>query len=115
MGLNSGLEPLSFSFSRSLIILFISLVFFSPQLRKLKFIKKCDLRSLIILGVISASSILFLFLGQNITTAVNAGFLIRLTPLFVLPLAYFLIKEKSSKRSIFFMFIMLIGAFFFDN
>jgi len=52
-----------------------------------------------------------LFLGQNITTAVNAGFLIRLIPLFVLPLAYLLLGEKSSRNSIFFMLIMLIGAF----
>lgn len=111
MGLNSGLDPLSFSFSRSIIIIFISLIFFSPQLKNLKFIKKYELRDLIILGVISAAAILILIIGQTITTAVNAGFLIRLTPLFVLPFAYILLKEKSSKNSIFFMFIMLIGTF----
>ena len=111
MGLNSGLDPLSFSFSRSIIIIFISLIFFSSQLKNLKFVKKYELRDLIILGVVSAAAILILFLGQNITTAVNAGFLIRLTPLFVLPLAYLLLKEKSSRSSMFFMFIMLIGAF----
>lgn len=111
MGLNFGLDPLSFSFSRSIIIIFISLIFFSSQLRNLKFVKKYELRDLIILGVVSAAAILILFLGQNITTAVNAGFLIRLTPLFVLPLAYLLLKEKSSRSSMFFMFIMLIGAF----
>ena len=111
MGLNFGLDPLSFSFSRSIIIIFISLIFFSSQLKNLKFVKKYELRDLIILGVVSAAAILILFLGQNITTAVNAGFLIRLTPLFVLPLAYLLLKEKSSRSSIFFMVIMLIGAF----
>ena len=111
IGLNSGLDPLSFSFSRSIIIIFISLIFFSPQLKNLKFIKKYELRDLIILGVISAAAILILIIGQTITTAVNAGFLIRLTPLFVLPFAYILLKEKSSKNSIFFMFIMLIGTF----
>jgi len=111
IGLNSGLDLLSFSFSRSVIIILISLVFFSSQLKNLKFIKKYELRDLIILGIVSAATILILFLGQNITTAVNAGFLIRLTPLFVLPLAYLLLKEKSSRSSIFFMFIMLIGAF----
>ncbi|MCK5450700.1 MAG: DMT family transporter [Candidatus Omnitrophica bacterium] len=111
MGLNSGLDPLSFSFSRSIIIVFISLIFFSSQLKNLKLIKKYELRDLVVLGFISAIAILILFLGQNITTAVNAGFLIRLTPLFVLPLAYLLLKEKSSISSMFFMFIMLIGAF----
>ncbi len=111
MGLNSGLDPLSFSFSRSIIIIFISLIFFLPHLKNLKFIKKNELRDLLILGFVSAVAILILFLGQNITTAVNAGFLIRLTPLFVLPIAYLLLREKSSRNSIFFMIIMLIGAF----
>jgi len=111
MGLNFGLDPLSFSFSRSIIVIFISLIFFSPQLKKLKSIKRYELRDLVILGVVSASAILILFLGQNVTTAVNAGFLTRLTPLFVLPLAYILLKEKYPKSSIFFMFMMLIGAF----
>ena len=110
-GLNSGLDPLSFSFSRSIIVIFISLIFFSSQLKNLKFIKKYELRDLVILGIVSAASILILFLGQNITTAVNAGFLVRLTPLFVLPLAYKLLEEKSPRSSIFFMFIMLTGAF----
>ena len=80
-------------------------------MKNLKFIKKYELRNLVILGIISAAAILILFLAQNITTAVNAGFLIRLTPLFVLPLAYLLLREKSSGNSIFFMLIMLIGAF----
>lgn len=111
IGLNFGLDPLSFSFSRSIIIIFISLIFFSPQFKNLKSIKKHNLRDLIILGIVSAVSILILFLGQNITTAVNAGFLIRLTPLFVLPLAYILLKEKSPKKSIFFMLIVLLGTF----
>ena len=111
MGLNFGLDPLSFSFSRSIIIIFISLIFFSSQLKNLKFVKKYELRDLIILGVASAAATLILFIGQNITSAINAGFLTRLTPLFVLPLAYLLLKEKPSRSSIFFMFIMLIGAF----
>ncbi len=111
MGLNLGLNPLSFSFSRSIIIIFISAIFFSPLFKKLKFIKKHELKDLIILGIVSAAAIIILFLGQNITTAINAGFLIRLTPLFVLPFAYLLLKEKSSRSLIFFMFIMLIGVF----
>lgn len=111
IGLNFGLDPLSFSFSRSMIIIFISFIFFSSQLKNLKFIKKYELRDLIILGIVSAIAILILFIGQTLTTAVNAGFLIRLTPLFVLPLAYVILKEKPSGNSVFFMLIMLIGAF----
>ena len=111
MGLNSGLDPLSVSFSRSIIVIFISLIFFLPHFKNLKFTKKYELRDLIVLGIISSVSILVLFMGQNITTAINAGFLIRLTPLFVLPFAYLLLREKSSRNSIFFMLIMLIGAF----
>lgn len=111
IGLNQGLDPLSFSFSRSFIIIFISLLFFSLKLKNLKFLKKHELKDLFILGIVSAAAILILFLGQNITTAVNAGFLIRLTPLFVLPFTYIILKEKCTRHSIFYMCILLIGAF----
>lgn len=110
-GLNTGLDPASFSFSRSIVVVFISLLFYSPKLKKLKNIKKYELTPLVILGIVSAASILILFIGQDITTAMNASFLIRLTPLFVLPLAYFLLREKTSRNSIFFMLIMLAGTF----
>jgi len=111
IGLKHGLDPLSFSFSRSVIIIFISLIYFSSQLKNLKFIKKYELKNLIVLGIISAASIIILFLGQNITTAINAGFLIRLTPLFVLPFAYLLLKEKFSGKSILVMCMMLVAVF----
>lgn len=111
MGLNSGLDPLTFSFLRSVVVILISIFFFSSQFKNLKFIKKLQLRNLIILGFVSALSILILFLGQKITSAINAGFLIRLIPLFVLPLTSLLLKEKISTNSIFFMFTMLIGVF----
>jgi drug/metabolite transporter (DMT)-like permease len=111
MGLNSGLEPLSFSFSRSAVIVLISLVFFLPQMKKLRLAKKDELVDLAILGSVSTAGILILFLGQDITTAINAGFLIRLTPLFVLPFAYVLLKEKTQGHSILLMLIMLAGAF----
>ena len=110
-GLNEGLDPLSFSFSRSLLVVIISLLFFSPKLKELKSIRKYELIPMSILVVASAASILILFLGQEVTTALNASFLIRLTPLFVLPLAYILLREKSSRSSVFFMLIMLCGAF----
>ncbi|MCD6399039.1 MAG: hypothetical protein J7L08_03905, partial [Candidatus Aenigmarchaeota archaeon] len=54
MGLDFGLNPLSFSFSRSTIVIVIALLFFSPQLKNLKSIKKYELRDLFILGFVSA-------------------------------------------------------------
>jgi len=111
IGLKHGLDPLSFSFSRSVIVIIISIVYFFPQWKNLKFIKKHELKDLIILGIISAASIVLLFLGQNVTTAINAGFLVRLTPLFVLPFAYLLLKEKFSRKSILVMCMMLVGVF----
>lgn len=79
-GLNEGLDPLSFSFSRSLLVVIISLIFFSPKLKELKSIRKYELIPISILVIASAASILILFLGQEVTTALNASFLIRLTP-----------------------------------
>ena len=35
-GLESGVAPMEFSFARSLVVILISLVYFSPQLRCLK-------------------------------------------------------------------------------
>jgi len=110
MGLNAGLEPLSFIFSRSIIIVPISLLLFSSRLKQIKLTKKSDIRNLLIIGIVSAIAILGTVIGQKFTTAINAGFLIRLTPLFVIPFAYLLLKKKYPRESILSMFLILIGT-----
>jgi len=110
-GLESGLAPMEFSFARSIVVIFISLLYFSPQIRCFKCLKKHDLFPILLLGAVSASTIPILFVAQELTTAVNASFLIRLTPLFVLPVGYVILKEKIPWNSILFMFIMLVGTF----
>lgn len=111
MGLNSGLEPVQFSFFRSIVVVFISLVFFHPLLKNVKKIQKCEWWELILLALVSTSTILVSFLGQQQTTATNAGFLIRLTPLFVIPLGYIILKDRISVNSVFYMLLMLGGVF----
>ncbi|MCK4613210.1 MAG: DMT family transporter [Thermoplasmata archaeon] len=111
MGLNEGLDPLSFSFSRSFIIIGLSLLYFTAQEIDIKPIPGSILRELAIIASISAISILILFIGQKNTTAVNAGFLIRLTPLFVVPLCTLILGKRFSRDQLSFMFVMLLGAF----
>ncbi|CAD6491092.1 MAG: EamA-like transporter family protein [Candidatus Argoarchaeum ethanivorans] len=111
MGLNTGINPISFSFFRSIMVVGISVIYYFSELKKLKYLNMDGITSLLILGTVSAVSIILLFIAQDSIPATNAGFLIRLTPLFVLPLAYILLKEKSSKKSILFMLTMLAGAY----
>jgi drug/metabolite transporter (DMT)-like permease len=111
IGLNSGLEPLSFSFSRSVVILLLSLVFFFPELGKIRYQGRRQTASMVILGVLSAIAIVLLFYGQNSSTATSAGFLIRLTPLFVLPFSFLMLGERHSAGSAMAMGVMLAGTF----
>jgi len=110
-GLESGLEPLEFSFARSIVVILISLLYFSPQIKCIKCLKKPDILPILLLGAVSASTVPLLFIAQDLTTAVNASFLIRLTPLFVLPVGYVVLKDRIPGDSIRSMFIMLFGTF----
>ncbi|MCD6396604.1 MAG: DMT family transporter, partial [Spirochaetaceae bacterium] len=54
---------------------------------------------------------ILMFIGQNFTTATNAGFLLKLSSLTVIPFAYFMLGEKIKKRVIIAFLIMIFGVF----
>ena len=53
-----------------------------------------------------------MFVGQSLTSATNAGFLMKLTAVTTLPFAYFLLGEKVERKDFFAFLIMLVGTFF---
>ena len=53
MGLNAGLDPLSFSFSRSIWVVLFSLLFYSSQLKTVRAMEKRELTPLFILGAVA--------------------------------------------------------------
>jgi len=111
-GLIFGLEPLSFSMATGLLAGLFSLVLLLPKSKTLKELSKEDFRDLIILGVIASGlSQLTIYYGQKTTSAINAGFLVKLTSLTTIPFAYFLVKERFKKNVLIPILITLVGAF----
>lgn len=111
-GLNAGLDPFSFVFSRGVIASIFCIIYLLISKTSLKTIKKKDWIYLIVLGVL-ASGIdpLLQFFGQSLTTATNTGFLLNLIPLFTLPFAFILLKEKPTIRFYISLIIMLSGSY----
>lgn len=107
---NNGAEAIPFIFSRSIIVVIISLGFFFPLMKESIQESKSKL-GLWLIALTSAAGIFMFILGQKFTSAMNAGFLVRLTPLFVPIFMFLMLKEFPSKQEIVAMIVMLIGAF----
>jgi drug/metabolite transporter (DMT)-like permease len=54
---------------------------------------------------------LLLFYGFSLTTAIHSAFMLRLEPIFVVPLSYIFLKDKMSLKQIILIVIMIFGAF----
>ncbi len=111
-GFNVGLDPFSFTITRSVITSLFCLIFLVITKTSLKEIKKKEWLFIILLGVL-ASGIdpLFQFFGLSLTTATNTGFLLNLIPLFTLPFAFLLLKEKPTTKFYIALMIMLAGSY----
>ena len=111
-GLIYGLEPLSFSMATGLLAGIFSLALLLLKSEAIKGLNRKDFRDLIILGVLASGlSQLTIYYGQKTTSAINAGFLVKLTSLTTIPFAYFLIKERFKKNIIVPILITLLGTF----
>lgn len=108
-GLNRGVSPLAFSFWRSLLLMPMTIVLLRKNF--LKDFKKINKEDLLIFGLSCALAIFILFYGQKQTSAVNTGFLNRLTPVFVIPLTAVFLNKKIKPSKILAMFVMLFGAY----
>lgn len=111
-GLNQGLDPLSFGVTTGILSAIFSLILLIPKRDQLKNINKKTLKRLLIIGIIaSGTSQLTIYFGQNLTSAVNAGFLIKLTAITTIPFSYLIVKEKFSKVGWISILITILGTF----
>ncbi|MHC1608631.1 MAG: DMT family transporter [Candidatus Methanofastidiosia archaeon] len=111
-GLNDGLHPLVFSFLRTLFCLVLVVPLALRHGDTLQCLSRHNYKDIAIVGIIAEGLVvLVLFVGQKNTSAVNAGFLIRLTFLFTFPFAYILLKEDIGRIFIAVAAMMLGGAF----
>jgi len=109
-----GLSPLNFACGSGISAAFFSLVFliFSKKIEEVKRLDRKDLTRIFILGLsVGFFFRLILFFGQSLTTATNAGFLLRIAPLFALIFGYIFMREFITKKHVLMMLIMLFGVY----
>ncbi len=112
-GLQKGVEPLAFSLLRTMLALALT----APYLvsRNKDSLRTLDLPMVLrmaVIGIIAEGIvIMLLFWGQHHTSAVNAGFMIRLTFLFTFPFAYVVVGERVGRLIVVTAALMLGGAF----
>ncbi|UCG94939.1 MAG: DMT family transporter [archaeon] len=111
--LNLGIEPLSLTVSSSVFIMIFGLSYILLNSSKVKKISKKNWLKILLLALLATSiGNILIFIGQSLTTATNASFLIKLTALTVIPFSYFLLDEKLKKKDFVAFVIMIIGVFF---
>lgn len=110
-GLLQGIEPISFLFQITLLA-FIFLSIYNLTTKK-EFIKAKGSMGKIILIAISGSVLgnLLAYFGLKFSTAINYGFIIKISLVFTVLLAYFFLKEPLNKKKIMLMIILLIGVY----
>ncbi|MBZ9572089.1 DMT family transporter [Patescibacteria group bacterium] len=110
--LNLGLKSLPLVVSTGVFFFIFSILYCLFNFSYLKNISKRNWIKIFILGALATfTGRILMFVGQSFTTAINAGFLLKLTGLTTIPFAYFLLREKIEKKDYIAFLIMLIGTF----
>ncbi|MDG6219606.1 MAG: DMT family transporter [Candidatus Thermoplasmatota archaeon] len=113
-GLNTGLDSSSFTFLTMVFTLFVLLPYYFST--KKETITKNDYKNFFILGLFASGLAHFvLFLGQNYTSAVNAGFLVKITTLFTVVFAFFLISERLRRVDLIAIAVSFFGVFLLSS
>jgi drug/metabolite transporter (DMT)-like permease len=110
--LSGGLSPLSLFFLSELLTGFFVMFSFGvmPVFRGLARLKGKDLRSMILVGLLSGTTApLLLFSGLRLSTAVNASLFGNLEPVFLVMLAVLVLGERFTQRHIVAGIAVLIG------
>lgn len=109
-----GAQPFVFSyqsFALSAIFLFFYMAFFLKKSKK-PMIHSKDIFLMLFFGVIANGvGQIAGVTGLNLSTASNYGFLIKTTVVFVMLLSFFFLKEKISLKKLFFLALLLSGAY----
>lgn len=113
-GLNAGLDSASFTF----LTMFIAFCFILPYYfsQKRERIAKKDYRNFFILGLTASGLAHFLlFIGQNYTSAINAGFLVKTTTIFTVVFAFVLVHERLKKTDFLAIAVSFFGVFLLSS
>mgnify|MGYP000213597177 CR=1 FL=1 len=106
-----GLDSTVFTAIRAILIgavfLFLSLYFNSWRKKENR---KINWKLLLFIGIVGGGiAFLLFFQGLQLTTAGRAAFLHKTLPLYATILAFLFLKEKSVKRQLFALGVMLVG------
>jgi drug/metabolite transporter (DMT)-like permease len=104
-------DPLIFTALRALFIgiVFLLISLYFSKTTKKKF-NKVSWKYLILIGIIGGSFAFWIFFtGLKLTTAGRAAFLHKTLPIYAAIFAYFLLREKITKKQLIAMFVMLLG------
>lgn len=104
----SALPPINTGFYR---VLFSLPLLFPFAYKELKYVKTKDVFILLLAGCFLAGDVALWNLSFSYTSVANANLLTNLTPFTVIPVSYFLFKEKVPRFFLVGMIITLIGVF----
>lgn len=86
------------------------LIFFGKQI--IPHFKREYLKSSVIIGLFTAASFSFSTFSLMLTQATISGFLLSLSVVFTPILSFFILRQKTSKRLILIIFIVVVGMYF---
>ncbi len=104
----SGLSPINTGFYR---VLFSIPLLFPLAYKGLKKLRKKDVIVLFLAGIFLAGDVSLWNLSFSHTSVANANLLTNLTPLTVIPVSYFLFKEKIPKKFFIGVIVTIFGIF----
>jgi drug/metabolite transporter (DMT)-like permease len=123
IALDKGYDPEIFTYQSLIggaIVFFAYILFFKRDALNFKksknFFSSKNLLLMILVGVIgSGLATLTTYYGLKLSSAINFGFLIKLAMVFNVFLAYFFLREKITHKKLFYMILILIGAYFLST
>lgn len=111
--LNLGYSSFSLVASTAIFLLIFGVFYSFVRRDEIKKISRKNWLRIFLLGFLATFlGRILMFVGQSLTSAINAGFLMKLTAVTTLPFAYFLLGEKVERKDFFAFLIMLVGTFF---
>jgi drug/metabolite transporter (DMT)-like permease len=108
----SALHPLEYTALSVIAAGILGCVLIAPKGRALFSCSRACWLNILFLGITaSVVSYVFLFWGQSLTPAINAGFLIALSGVFTMIFAAFFLKEVIEKRKYLFILLLFAGIY----
>jgi drug/metabolite transporter (DMT)-like permease len=109
----NAIDPLVLGmYSLTLCTALLTPFVFKYGLKKIVRMVKSNIRNIMLVTLMRpiVAGVVFTY-GMKYTTAIKTLFLLRLEPLFVVLAGYFLFRDKITKKQIFFIALLMFGAF----